>query len=674
MFSPAHRRHTTKPKRNSDDSDAASTDAVRLATSNSFNHKSDVPVGGGFGGGTGSNRGAGLFSYFARARRRLMAKSHWENDTLLPTTYASNHAATGTPRPSASAITCNSFLMGGHYYPGKDKKRRHMRRRTLWYKIFCSSPWRKLTSFLVVAYVLLWHVLLPVGELVLQVGMNMSAHHGNRYASNWLQYDASLKMPDLALEQKISVELAAARARLQYGSPQRNAQRLNLLGSIVPDWFHRNNNDNTALKQETKEQTKKKIEKQKTATKEKEPPSKEDAPEQKPSESKQKNEALKEVPPQKEEQPKKSRVLQTNGDGLISRTIHTSSAVASTRSKCQAIVDDDSAEYFTTLVTQASLSRLWILNETCMRWKDPIVAVVFVPHGQKMTDQQISSLSCPNLQIIQYMANPEESNLQKYPVNRLRNVGLDAVTTSHVMVMDVDFVPSMDLTDTIRKALQLRHEHHRDGEDHQALVVPAFERLPPSPCESDSDCASFLQSNSSFIPKSFDALQTCILDKDCIVFQSDNNWEGHSTTRSDRWLQRKWYEDEEQKTIFTTIPCFDTARYEPYLILRWCPSSHGDPKIPEAPYYDERFHGYGKNKIELVSHLRKKGYQFAILPEGFIVHNPHPESSIKEAWNDRKNSDLHSSMDNLYAKFLEELDKMYKDAHESSVKLCKREK
>jgi hypothetical protein len=41
-----------------------------------------------------------------------------------------------------------------------------------------------------------------------------------------------------------------------------------------------------------------------------------------------------------------------------------------------------------------------------------------------------------------------------------------------------------------------------------------------------------------------------------------------------------------------------------------------------VPYYDERFHGYGKNKIQHVAHLRVMGYQFAILPEGFIVHYP----------------------------------------------------
>ena len=671
MLSP-HRRHSKRPS----DSSVTSTDAVRL-------------------GKEGPKASSGLFSYFAKARRRF-AKSHRETDTLLPTTYA--NVATSQKRPSAAAITCNSFLMGGHYYPGKDKKRRHLRRRTLWYKFFCSSRGRKLASVLLIAYVVVWHVLLPLGDWLLQVGLSLSpaGKHKNRYASNWLQFDASLKIPDWTHEQKLSVELAAARARLQYGSPQRNAQRLSLLGNIVPKWYHRNDVPTEGQTMDDADYKKKKEPTKKTGgastTKAKKvPQTKTEKPKEEKKASTRKDakvspETKAPLKSKKEDDvavknfvgkdapdiASQSRVLQTSGEGLPVRTIHTFAEDASAHSKCQTKA---TAEFSTTLVTQSSLSRLWILNETCTRWKDPIVAVVFIPHGEDVNDARFSSIACPNLQIIQYMAGPEESELSNYPVNRLRNVGLNAVTTSHVMVMDVDFVPSMGLAETIREALKLRHEHHPDGEDQQALVVPAFERLPPHPCESETDCALYLQTNSSFVPSTFEALQTCMKTKDCIVFQSNNNWEGHSTTLSEQWLERKWYDDEEDKTTFMNIPCFHTARYEPYLVVRWCPSaSSTDSKVPVAPYYDERFHGYGKNKIELVSHLRKKGYRFAILPEGFIVHNPHPESAIKQTWNDRKGSDLHSSMDELYSKFLEELETMYKEVHESSVKLCRREK
>ena len=52
-------------------------------------------------------------------------------------------------------------------------------------------------------------------------------------------------------------------------------------------------------------------------------------------------------------------------------------------------------------------------------------------------------------------------------------------------------------------------------------------------------------------------------------------------------------------------------------------------------------------------------YEFRVLPKGFIVHNPHPESKTKRTWNDTMNSTLHSAMDKLYVKYMKELYNMY---------------
>ena len=358
----------------------------------------------------------------------------------------------------------------------------------------------------------------------------------------------------------------------------------------------------------------------------------------------------------------KRRLLQIDGSHLPTRTIHNRHAFASNHSSCSStgIAPND---WSTTLVVQTTINRLWILKETCNRWKDPIVVVVFVPYGEQVPQNDLSS-TCPHLTTIHYQGNEHESEPAHYPINRLRNVALDAVTTSHIFVADVDFVPSMDLHQTIHDAL--KKQGNEVEEMPHALVVPAFEREPSEPCESEAACAAYLQTNSSFLPHTFADLQHCVQSKDCIVFQHKVNWEGHSSTNSEEWLQRKLYSDE-SKTNFRTIPCFHTSRYEPYVVLRWC-----DRQGPVAPYYDERFVGYGKNKIQLISHLRKSGYQFSILPEGFIVHNPHPESHIKANWNDIEGSGLHASMDHLYAVFLQELDTEYQAMHNRTIRICKR--
>ena len=353
----------------------------------------------------------------------------------------------------------------------------------------------------------------------------------------------------------------------------------------------------------------------------------------------------------------------------------------------------------TTLVTHASLNRIRILQETCRRWKDPIVAVVAIAPNddtslQSLQQQYHWTQQCPHMTLIPYMLSPaEDESPELYPVNVMRNIGLDAVETSHVLMADVDFVPSDHLQETIRSALLLlltqhsdnHDDNHDDDHDKHALVVPVFERLPSTPpCTTNENCLQPLLQNSSFIPHDFAQLTTCLKDEDCIVFQSNNNPAGHSSTRSGEWLQKKWYQEDDNdnnnnnktKTKkLRTLDCFDTARYEPYVVLRWCPTDPRQPqqqRRPVAPYYDERFHGYGKNKIELVQHLRLMGYRFSVLPEGgFMVHSPHVESRVKQRWNAVEDSDLHGDMDRLYRDFLKELvDKYYDEIEKGIVELC----
>lgn len=110
---------------------------------------------------------------------------------------------------------------------------------------------------------------------------------------------------------------------------------------------------------------------------------------------------------------------------------------------------------------------------------------------------------------------------------------------------------------------------------------------------------------------------------------------------------------------------------EPYVVLPWCPSSKSDNPRPLTPYYDERFYGYGKNKIQHISHLRYRGVQFSVIPQAFTVHHPHPESSVKQVWNNRNENALHGKMDKLYQKYMTELEDVYADVEEIVPKCSK---
>jgi hypothetical protein len=139
------------------------------------------------------------------------------------------------------------------------------------------------------------------------------------------------------------------------------------------------------------------------------------------------------------------------------------------------------------------------------------------------------------------------------------------------------------------------------------------------------------------------------------VFQADNNYDGHGTTRSTDWLAASshWLAPK-------PLPCFESSRYEPYLVL----STFG----AATPLYDERFTGYGKNKISFVNHVRLAGFKFAVLPREFLMHYPHPKSSAKIAW--LRNGTLHRQVDAQFSAFLNALATQYRSQPPPATPIC----
>ena len=81
------------------------------------------------------------------------------------------------------------------------------------------------------------------------------------------------------------------------------------------------------------------------------------------------------------------------------------------------------------------------------------------------------------------------------------------------------------------------------------------------------------------------------------------------------------------------------------------------PTVPSTPIYSEAFTGYGKNKIELVTHLRFAGFRFYALPAAFVTHMPHVKSAQKLAWEAGTHRVL---MDRLYQRLVAQLIQRYK--------------
>lgn len=82
---------------------------------------------------------------------------------------------------------------------------------------------------------------------------------------------------------------------------------------------------------------------------------------------------------------------------------------------------------------------------------------------------------------------------------------------------------------------------------------------------------------------------------------------GHGPTNYSKWFGSadEWYE---------IIP---ELGYEPFILMSRL----------HVPWFDERFRGYGWDKIVHIYHLAKSGFHFMAFPSGWVVHRPHAPSA-----------------------------------------------
>ena len=123
------------------------------------------------------------------------------------------------------------------------------------------------------------------------------------------------------------------------------------------------------------------------------------------------------------------------------------------------------------------VQRLFFIPHIAKRWLGPISMAIYMKSSEdeKLIDQYMQNSFFPqSIQIIPYFSKiPTE-----YPYNKLRNLALKEVTTSHFWVMDMDMWPSSNLYTTL---LNLKSRFLSD--DKLAIIVPSFEYK-----ENMSDC------------------------------------------------------------------------------------------------------------------------------------------------------------------------------------------
>eukprot|EP00047_Mylnosiga_fluctuans_P022832 m.126996 g.126996 ORF g.126996 m.126996 type:complete len:718 (+) comp9402_c2_seq1:367-2520(+) len=177
-----------------------------------------------------------------------------------------------------------------------------------------------------------------------------------------------------------------------------------------------------------------------------------------------------------------------------------------------------------------------------------------------------------------------------YPVNFMRNVALRAVHTSHAIMLDIDLVPSLG---SYKALLQLLRVPRYAA---SAIIVPAFE----------TDAYSTIK-----LDEKEDAVHAWRAEQ-IRPFRVREWPQGHAATNYSRWAVA----DE-------PFPAALGPGAEPYFVLP-----------APVPLYDQRFVGFGWNKVSYVATLARER-SFFVAPDAFVVHRGHAPSPDLAAFRSR---------------------------------------
>lgn len=251
-------------------------------------------------------------------------------------------------------------------------------------------------------------------------------------------------------------------------------------------------------------------------------------------------------------------------------------------------VSDD--EIGITVAVHLSVDRFQVLDELASHWRGQISAAIYLSEQ----DTSLLVASIESSKSLSYRRNIGYHLVFRdfgfsYPINRLRNIALSNVNTPYVFLSDIDLIPSNNLYDYLQIIL-LGMPGGKNGTalNGKVLVVPVFENLLYK--------FDFPNSKSELLTG---------MNMGSISMFRDQIWpQGQAPTDYVRWrVATRPYEVEWR------------LEYEPFIVAG-----------RDVPRFDERFVGFGWNKVEHTMLLSAMDYKFIVLPEAFVMHKFHSPS------------------------------------------------
>ncbi|KAF2075262.1 hypothetical protein CYY_003438 [Polysphondylium violaceum] len=279
-------------------------------------------------------------------------------------------------------------------------------------------------------------------------------------------------------------------------------------------------------------------------------------------------------------------------------------------------------KYSVTIVTQSTVDRLYKLGIMAKKWRAPISAAVFIK--DRGTELLLIEKTLDEYPILREFADIHLlfAENTRYPVNNLRNLAIKYAPTDLVFLMDADFVPPLGLHDYI-VSYQNYFKINKANYQQYKKYIPNVQFVNSTTFNHPSHTVNMVPEDKNikvaFVVPSFSSSHSPDLlpdDKSTLLTMVKNGVVSPSNLK----VCRKCHSSSNFQLWSQTDKTFEAKYqwiYEPYLIFN----------KSETEWFDERLKGYGFDKNTHAFVMAVQGYRFMVLPNAFIIHINHPESS-----------------------------------------------
>ncbi|ELU18085.1 hypothetical protein CAPTEDRAFT_135861, partial [Capitella teleta] len=238
------------------------------------------------------------------------------------------------------------------------------------------------------------------------------------------------------------------------------------------------------------------------------------------------------------------------------------------------------------------IGRFGVLEKMLSNWEGPASVVFHVKHSDLSVLDSLYTKS----KVLKDRKNVSFHLVYRrgefYPINYLRNVGVNQSRTPYTIFIDVDLVPNPGIYQQAKVYIQQMLKPNLKV----ALVIPSFEAI---------------EEKLTF-PKNKAELLQQIQQNKTLPYKMHRGWNlGHKPTNFPKWL-----------TATEPYEALWRDAFEPYTITQ-------TDLMP--PYNEDLFERMG-DKIAFGRELHARGFKFMVLPDQYVIHLMHATSEGTNMW------------------------------------------